>query len=112
MKFVLFMCLLFWWCMTLFGMIKSQIKYAHNDLGEDDPVVIEVTDLLGPIGTRLLYTIAIFLSIITDNIILIIFLLVISVLFISILMASGYFILGVILFSLLLTVIHHKIENE
>ena len=40
MKFVLFMCLVFWWCMTLFGMIKSQIKYAHNELGEDDPVVI------------------------------------------------------------------------
>ena len=72
MKFVLFMCLVFWWCMTLFGMIKSQIKYAHNDLGEDDPVVIEATDLLGPIGTRLLYTIAIFLSILIDNILLII----------------------------------------
>lgn len=41
-----------------------------------------------------------------------IFLLVISVLFVSMLMASGHFILGVILFSLLLTVIHHKIENE
>ena len=71
MKFVLFMCLVFWWCMTLFGMIKSQIKYAHNDLGEDDPVVIEATDLLGPIGTRLLYTIAVFLSILIDNILLI-----------------------------------------
>ena len=66
------MCLVFWWCMTLFGMIKSQIKYAHNDLGEDDPVVIEVTDLLGPIGTRLLYTFASFLSILMDNILLII----------------------------------------
>ena len=72
MKFVLFMCLVFWWCMTLFGMIKSQIKYAHNDLGEDDPVVIEATDLLGPRGTRLFYTIVFFLSIITDNILLII----------------------------------------
>ena len=71
MKFVLFMCLVFWWCMTLFGMIKSQIKYAHNDLGEDNPVVIEATDLLGPIGTRLLYTIAFFLSILIDNILLI-----------------------------------------
>ena len=72
MKFVLFMCLVFWWCMTLFGMIKSQIKYAHNDLGEDNPVVIEATDLLGPRGTRLFYTIVFFLSIITDNILLII----------------------------------------
>lgn len=72
MKFVLFMCLVFWWCMTLFGMIRSQIKYARNDLGEDDPVVIEATDLLGPIGTRILYTIVFFLSILTDNILLII----------------------------------------
>lgn len=72
MKFVLFICLVFWWCMTLFGMIRSQIKYARNDLGEDDPVVIEATDLLGPRGTRLLYTIAFFISILTDNILLII----------------------------------------
>lgn len=72
MKFVLFICLVFWWCITLFGMIRSQIKYAHNDLGEDDPVVIEATDLLGPRGTRILYTIAFFLSILMDNILLII----------------------------------------
>lgn len=72
MKFVLFICLLFWWCITLFGMIKSQIKYAQNDLGEDDPVVVEATDLLGPRGTRLLYTFAFFISILMDNILLII----------------------------------------
>lgn len=77
MKFVLFICLVFWWCMTLFGMIRSQIKYARNDLGEDDPVVddpvvIEATDLLGPRGTRILYTIAFFISILIDNILLII----------------------------------------
>ena len=72
MKFVLFICLVFWWCITLFGMIRSQIKYAQNDLGEDDPVVIEATDLLGPRGTRILYTIAFFLSILIDNILLII----------------------------------------
>ena len=72
MKFVLFMCLVFWWCITLFVMIRSQIKYAHNDLGEDDPVVIEATDLLGPRGTRILYTIAFFLSILMDNSLLII----------------------------------------
>ena len=72
MKFVLFICLVFWWCITLFGMIRSQIKYAQNDLGEDDPVVIEATDLLGPRGTRLLYTFAFFISILMDNILLII----------------------------------------
>ena len=72
MKFVLFICLVFWWCITLFGMIRSQIKYVQNDLGEDDPVVVEATDLLGPRGTRLLYTIAFFLSILIDNILLII----------------------------------------
>lgn len=72
MKFVLFICLVFWWCITLFGMIRSQIKYAQNDLGEDDPVVIEATDLLGPRGTRLLYTFAFFISILIDNILLII----------------------------------------
>lgn len=72
MKFVLFICLVFWWCITLFGVIRSQIKYAHNDLGEDDPVVIEATDLLGPRGIRILYTIAFFLSILMHNILLII----------------------------------------
>ncbi len=71
MKFVLFIFLVFWWCITLFGMIRSQIKYVQNDLGEDDPVVIEATNLLGPRGTRLLYTIAFFLSILIDNILLI-----------------------------------------
>ena len=72
MKFVLFMCLVFWWCMTLFGMIKSQIKYARNDLGEDNPGFSEFTDLLGPRGARLLYTFIFFLSISADNILLIV----------------------------------------
>ena len=73
MKFVLFMCLLFWWLMTAYSAIKSQIDYTkNNNLIEDNPVVIEATDLLGPRGTRLLYTIVFFLSIITDNILLII----------------------------------------
>ena len=73
MKFVLFMCLVFWWLMTAYSAIKSQIDYTkNNNLIEDNPVVIEVTDLLGPIGTRLLYTIAFFLSILIDNILLII----------------------------------------
>lgn len=72
MKFVLFMCLVFWWLMTAYSAIKSQIDYTkNNNLIEDNPVVIEVTDLLGPIGTRLLYTIAVFLSILIDNILLI-----------------------------------------
>ena len=72
MKFVLFMCLVFWWLMTAYSAIKSQIDYTkNNNLIEDNPVVIEATDLLGPIGTRLLYTIAIFLSILIDNILLI-----------------------------------------
>ena len=72
MKFVLFMCLVFWWLMTAYSAIKSQIDYTkNNNLIEDNPVVIEVTDLLGPIGTRLLYTIAFFLSILIDNILLI-----------------------------------------
>ena len=72
MKFVLFMCLVFWWLMTAYSAIKSQIDYTkNNNLIEDNPVVIEVTDLLGPIGTRLLYTIALFLSILIDNILLI-----------------------------------------
>ena len=73
MKFVLFMCLVFWWLMTAYSAVKSQIDYTkNNNLIEDNPVVIEVTDLLGPIGTRLLYTIAVFLSILIDNILLII----------------------------------------
>ena len=73
MKFVLFICLVFWWLMTAYSAIKSQIDYTkNNNLIEDNPVVIEVTDLLGPIGTRLLYTIAFFLSILIDNILLII----------------------------------------
>ena len=73
MKFVLFMCLVFWWLVTAYSAIKSQIDYTkNNNLIEDNPVVIEVTDLLGPIGTRLLYTIAFFLSILIDNILLII----------------------------------------
>lgn len=73
MKFVLFMCLVFWWLMTAYSAIKSQIDYTkNNNLIEDNPVVIEVTDLLGPRGTRLLYTIAFFLSILIDNILLII----------------------------------------
>lgn len=73
MKFVLFMCLVFWWLMTAYSAIKYQIDYTkNNNLIKDDPVVIEVTDLLGPIGTRLFYTIVFFLSIITDNILLII----------------------------------------
>ena len=72
MKFVLFMCLIFWWLMTAYSAIKSQIDYTKdNDLIEDNPVVTEVTDLLGPRGTRLLYTIAVFLSILIDNILLI-----------------------------------------
>lgn len=67
------MCLVFWWLMTAYSAIKSQIDYTkNNNLIEDNPVVIEVTDLLGPIGTRLLYTIAFFLSILIDNILLII----------------------------------------
>ena len=73
MKFVLFMCLVFWWLMTAYSAIKSQIDYTkNNNLIEDNPVVIEATDLLGPRGTRLLYTIAFFLSILIDNILLII----------------------------------------
>ena len=67
------MCLVFWWLVTAYSAIKSQIDYTkNNNLIEDNPVVIEVTDLLGPIGTRLLYTIAFFLSILIDNILLII----------------------------------------
>lgn len=73
MKFVLFICLVFWWLMTAYSAIKFQIDYTkNNNLIEDNPVVIEATDLLGPIGTRLLYTIAVFLSILIDNILLII----------------------------------------
>lgn len=73
MKFVLFMCLVFWWLMTAYSAIKFQIDYTkNNNLIEDNPVVTEVTDLLGPRGTRLLYTIAFFLSILIDNILLII----------------------------------------
>lgn len=72
MKFVLFICLVFWWLMTAYSAIKCQIDYTkNNNLIEDNPVVIEATDLLGPIGTRLLYTIAFFLSILIDNILLI-----------------------------------------
>lgn len=72
MKFVLFMCLVFWWLVTAYNAIKSQIDYTkNNNLIEDNPVVIEATDLLGPIGTRLLYTITFFLSILIDNILLI-----------------------------------------
>ena len=67
------MCLVFWWLMTAYSAIKSQINYAKdNDLIKDNPVVIEATDLLGPRGTRLLYTFAFFLSILMDNILLII----------------------------------------
>ena len=67
------MCLVFWWLMTAYSAIKSQIDYTkNNNLIEDNPVVIEVTDLLGPRGIRLLYTIAFFLSILIDNILLII----------------------------------------
>ena len=73
MKFVLFICLVFWWLVTAYSAIKSQIDYTkNNNLIEDNPVVTEATDLLGPRGTRLLYTIVFFLSIITDNILLII----------------------------------------
>ena len=58
--------------MTAYSAIKCQIDYTkNNNLIEDNPVVIEATDLLGPIGTRLLYTIAFFLSILIDNILLI-----------------------------------------
>lgn len=73
MKFVLFMCLVFWWLMTAYSAIKSQIDYTkNNNLIEDNPVVVEATDLLGPRGTRLLYTISFFISILIDNILLII----------------------------------------
>ena len=73
MKFVLFMCLVFWWLVTAYSAINFQIDYTkNNNLIEDNPVVTEVTDLLGPRGTRLLYTIAFFLSILIDNILLII----------------------------------------
>lgn len=41
-----------------------------------------------------------------------IFLLVVSAIFVAMLMSSGHFILGMLFLSLLLTVIHHKIENE
>ena len=73
MKFVLFTCLVFWWLVTAYSAINFQIDYTkNNNLIEDNPVVTEATDLLGPRGTRLLYTIVFFLSIITDNILLII----------------------------------------
>lgn len=73
MIFMLHLCLIFWWVMTAYSAIKFQIDYTkNNNLIKDDPVVIEATDLLGPIGTRLLYTIAFFLSILIDNILLII----------------------------------------
>ena len=73
MKFVLFTCLVFWWLVTAYSAINFQIDYTkNNNLIEDNPVVTEVTDLLGPRGTRLLYTIAFFLSILIDNILLII----------------------------------------
>ena len=72
MIFMLHLCLIFWWVMTAYSAIKFQIDYTkNNNLIKDDPVVIEATDLLGPIGTRLLYTIAFFLSILIDNILLI-----------------------------------------
>lgn len=73
MRFMLHLCLIFWWVMTVYGAIKFQTNYAKdNDLIKDDPVVIEATDLLGPRGTRLLYTISFFLSILIDNILLVI----------------------------------------
>lgn len=73
MRFMLQLCLIFWWVMTVYGAIKFQTNYAKdNDLIKDDPVVIEATDLLGPRGTRLLYTISFFLSILIDNILLVI----------------------------------------
>ena len=73
MIFMLHLCLIFWWVMTAYSAIKFQIDYTkNNNLIEDNPVVIEATDLLGPRGTRLLYTIAVFLSILIDNILLII----------------------------------------
>lgn len=73
MRFMLHLCLIFWWVMTVYGAIKFQINYAKdNDLIEDNPVIIEATDLLGPRGTRLLYTITFFLSTLMDNILLII----------------------------------------
>ena len=72
MKFVLFMCLAFWWLVTAYNAIKSQIDYTKDNGGFDRSVTIEASDLLGPKGTRLLYTIAFFLSILIDNILLII----------------------------------------
>ena len=72
MRFVLFICLAFWWLMTVYGAIKSQIKYARSELGEDNPGFSEFTDLLGPIGAKILYTFIFFLSISADNILLII----------------------------------------
>lgn len=59
--------------MTVYGAIKFQINYAKdNDLIEDNPVVIEATDLLGPRETMILYTIVFFLSTLMDNILLIV----------------------------------------
>lgn len=73
MIFMLHLCLIFWWVMTVYGAIKFQTNYAKdNNLIEDNPVVIEATDLLGPRGTIFLYTISFFLSILIDNILLVI----------------------------------------
>lgn len=72
MKFVLFICLVFWWLMAVYNAVDFQIKYARTELGEDNPGFSEFTDFLGPRGARLLYTFIFFLSISADNILLIV----------------------------------------
>ena len=48
MRFMLHLCLIFWWVMTVYGAIKFQTNYAKdNDLIEDDPVVIEDGERIG-----------------------------------------------------------------
>lgn len=72
MKFVLFICLVFWWLVTAYSAIKSQIEFTKDNGGKDNLGFYEYVDLLGPSRARLLYTLIFFLAILFDNILLII----------------------------------------
>lgn len=72
MKFVLFTCLVFWWLVTAYSAIKSQIDYTKDNGGFDKSVTIKVSDLLGPKESKLFYAIIYSLALITDNILLVI----------------------------------------
>lgn len=72
MRFVLFICLAFWWLMAVYGAVKNQIEFTKDNDGEDNLGFYEYVDLLGPSRARLFYTVLFFLAILFDNILLII----------------------------------------